>query len=154
MHDDHDSPAAWLFGLLSRLAILLQVLLMLAGILIVFYGVWFSHCKQRVASCLAETIYWRLRFWGFAIGAYAIVLFFWAVLHASGAGVNEGHHLFDYWPAVCMFWTDDSWFGAAGHRSAVEYESVFMGCVACVVAATARIAGSYDADGDFFTPTR
>lgn len=151
--DDRDSPFFWLTALFGRLVALVQFLLILLAIAAVFYGLWFSFGKQRSADNRAELMYWRLRCAGFALGTYAIVLFFWAVLHASGAGVGEGSHLFDYWPAVCMFWTDDSWFGAAGHANAVGYESVFMGAVACAVAASARLFGSYDWDCDDFTST-
>jgi hypothetical protein len=152
--DDRDaSPLAWLAALLGRLAVLAQVLLLLIGIGMVFYGLWFSHCKQRAAQSWAEMMYWRLRWWGFATGSYAIVVFFWSVLYRSGAASREDPVLYDYWPAVCMLWTDDSWFGGAGHALAVSYDAVFMGAFACAIAASACLFGTWDRDCDDFTPT-
>jgi hypothetical protein len=116
---------------------LINVAILLLAISMVFHGIFFSHRKRRAASSQAEASYWRLRWWGGAVGAYAIIVFFWAVINANTS--HDAPHVIDFWPAVCMLWTDDGWFGAAGHSSAVEYESIFMGLVACVIAASARL---------------
>lgn len=130
---------------------LINVVILFLAISMVFHGIFFSHRKRREARSHAEASYWRLRWWGFVFGAYAIIVFCWAVIDANSS--HDAPHMIDYWPAVCMLWTNDSWFGAEGHLTAVAYESIFMGFVACVVAAGARLYGSYNSEVDQFTPT-
>ena len=60
----------------------------------------------------------------------------------------------DYWPAVCMVWTDNSWFGDTHHEIALMYEIFFMGFLGFVVNVAARIYGEYDWDLEIFTPSR
>lgn len=152
MKKNTPGPTTWPAIFLGRIAILIQVAILTLAISMIFYGVFFSHRKLSEASSRAEASYWRMRWWGFVIGAYAVVIFIWAVIDANS--IRDAPCLIDYWPAVCMLWTDNSWFGADGHSSAVAYESIFMGLVACVLAASARWFGAYDSRLDQFTPSR
>lgn len=152
MNKNTPGPARWFANFLARIAILVQVAILILAISMIFYGVFFSHRKFSEARSQAEASYWRLRWRGFVIGAYAVVIYIWAVIDANSSQQSPG--LIDYWPALCMLWTDNSWFGAAGHASAVGYESILMGLVASVLAASARWFGSYDSDLDQFTPAR
>lgn len=137
---------------LSRLFVFVKIAILIAGIIIVFAGAAFCRVQYKRTDDPIEATYWYVRYWGFMIGIYAIFLFFAVVLYTM-----SNHSVFgfmDYWPAVCMLWTDNSWFGNRHREVALMYEIFLMGFFSILVNVAARIYGDYDWNLESFTPSR
>lgn len=143
------SPLADFFG---RIMLLLKIAIIIVGIFMVFAGVVFCYRHYKNANDPVEATYWYIRYWGFLLCAYAIVLFFVVVLYINSDGRIFG--FMDYWPAVCMLWTDNSWFAEAHHEIALSYDIFLMVFLGVVVNMAARIYGRFDWDLEVFTPSR
>jgi hypothetical protein len=128
MDEYRDCCATPLNAIFSRMAALTKTLAVIAGILIVFAGVVLCRVQYNKAEDPIEATYWYIRYWGFVSGAYASALFISAFIHNCSGETLFG--LLDYWPAVSMVWTEDSWFGERSHIDALMYDALLLGLLA------------------------